>query len=45
MGENLPRLWFRVYCANWIAVAAWWEAVFPPVKTGGTVLPFKRRTG
>jgi hypothetical protein len=43
MSENLPRLWLRVYCANWIAFAAWWEAVFPPVKTGANVLRFRRR--
>jgi hypothetical protein len=44
MAENIPRLWFRIYCANWIAFAAWWEAVFPPTKTrSGVVLPFRRR--
>jgi hypothetical protein len=43
MSENLPRLMVRHYCGLYLAMLAYWSAIFPPVKTGGTVLPFRRR--
>jgi hypothetical protein len=43
MSENLPRLWVRHCCGLFLAWLAYYEAVFPPVKSSGTVLPFRRR--
>lgn len=43
MSENIPRLLIRHCCGLFLAWIAYWEAVFPPVKTSATVLQFRRR--